>query len=59
MSRTKEKWNVCVCARVCAILLGMLEGKKSLGKLRCRWVGNFKIDLREIGCNGFDWINLA
>jgi hypothetical protein len=26
---------------------------------RCRWVGNIRMDLREIGWDGMDWINLA
>jgi len=30
-----------------------------LGRLRCRWEDNIKIDLREIGINGVKWINLA
>jgi hypothetical protein len=39
--------------------VGMPEGKKPLGRLRCRWVDNIKMDLREIGRNGTDWIDLA
>jgi hypothetical protein len=34
------------------------EGRRLLGRPRCRWVGNIKLDLREIGCDGMDWINL-
>jgi hypothetical protein len=30
-----------------------------LGRQRYRWVNNFKIDLREIECDGMDWITLA
>jgi hypothetical protein len=41
------------------ILVRKPEGKRPLGSLRCRWVGNIKIDLREIGWDGMDWINLA
>jgi hypothetical protein len=26
---------------------------------RCRWVNNIKMDLREVGWNDMDWINLA
>jgi hypothetical protein len=26
---------------------------------RCRWVDNIKMDFREIGWNGMDWIDLA
>jgi hypothetical protein len=35
------------------------EGKRPLGKRRPRWVDNIKIDLREIGWDGMDWIDLA
>jgi hypothetical protein len=31
------------------ILVGKPEGKRPLGRPRCRWVDNIKIDLREIG----------
>jgi hypothetical protein len=41
------------------ILVGSPEGKKTLGRLRSRWVANIKMDLREIGWGGMDWINLA
>jgi hypothetical protein len=41
------------------ILVGKTEGKRPLGRPRCRWVDNIKIDLREIGWDGMDWINLA
>jgi hypothetical protein len=33
--------------------------KKSLGRPRCRWVDNIKMDLVEIGWGGVDWIDLA
>jgi hypothetical protein len=41
------------------ILVGKPEGKRPLGRPRCRWVDNIKMDLREIGWNGRDWIELA
>jgi hypothetical protein len=41
------------------ILVGNLEGKRPLGRQRRRWVNNVKIDLREIGWGGMDWIELA
>jgi hypothetical protein len=31
-----------------SILVGKPEGKRPLGKPRCRWIDNIKIDLREI-----------
>jgi hypothetical protein len=41
------------------ILVGKPEGKRPLGRPRRRWVDNIKIDLREIGWDGMDWIDLA
>jgi hypothetical protein len=41
------------------ILVGKPEVKRPLGRPRRRWVENIKIDLREIGWNGMDWIYLA
>jgi hypothetical protein len=31
------------------ILVGKPEGKRPLGRPRCRWVDNIKMDLRDIG----------
>jgi hypothetical protein len=39
--------------------VGKPDGKKLLGRLRCRWVDNIKMDLTDIGCGGMDWIDLA
>jgi hypothetical protein len=39
--------------------VGMPEGKRPLGRTRCRWVDKIKIDLREIGWDDTDWIDLA
>jgi hypothetical protein len=41
------------------ILVGKPEGKRPLGRPRCRWVDNIKMDLGEIGWDGMDWIKLA
>jgi hypothetical protein len=41
------------------LLVGMPGGKRSLGRPRCRWVDNIKMDLREIRWDGIDWIDLA
>ena len=41
------------------VLVGSPEGIRSLGRPRRRWEYNIKIDLREVGCDGRDWINLA
>jgi hypothetical protein len=41
------------------MLVGKSEGKRPLGRLRGRWVDNIKMDLREIGWDGMDWIDLT
>jgi hypothetical protein len=41
------------------ILVGNPEGKRPLGRPRCRWVYNIKMDLREIGWDDMDWIELT
>jgi hypothetical protein len=40
-------------------VLGNPEGKGPLGRPRHRWVDNIKMDLREIGWRGMDWIDLT
>jgi hypothetical protein len=37
----------------------MPEGKRPLGRPRRSWVDNIKMDLREVGCDSRDWIDLA
>ena len=34
----------------CRVLVGKLEGKRTLGRLRRRWENNSKLDLQEVGC---------
>jgi hypothetical protein len=41
------------------LLVGKPEGKRLLGRPRLRGVDNVKMDLREIGWDGMDWIDLA
>jgi hypothetical protein len=41
------------------ILVGMPEGKRPLGRPRRRWEDNIRMDRREIGWVGMDWIDLA
>jgi hypothetical protein len=38
--------------------VGKPEEKRPLGESRCRWE-DVKMDLREVGCGGTDWIDLA
>jgi hypothetical protein len=41
------------------ILVGKPEGRRPLGRQRLRWVGNIKMDLKEIEWDGIDWIDLT
>jgi len=41
------------------ILVRKPELKRPLGRHRCRWEDNIKINLQEWGCRGMDWIELA
>jgi hypothetical protein len=41
------------------ILVGRPEGRRPLGKPRCRWEDNIKMDLQEVGWKGMDWIDTA
>jgi hypothetical protein len=41
------------------VLVGKPEGKRPLGRPRCRWDNNIKVDLQEVGCGVMDWIELA
>jgi hypothetical protein len=41
------------------ILVGNPEGKRPLERPRSWWVDNIKLDLREMGWGGMDWIELA
>jgi hypothetical protein len=50
---TCQKWGE---AR---ILVGEPEGKRPLGRPRRRWEDNIRMDLREIGWGGMDWIDLT
>jgi hypothetical protein len=41
------------------ILVEKPEGKGPLGRPRCRWLNNLKIDFREKGRGGMDSIDMA
>jgi hypothetical protein len=58
------RWTVYVARMgagrgVYRVLVGRPEGKIPLGRPRRRWEDNIKMDLREIGINGANWIQLA
>jgi transcription termination factor 2 len=41
------------------VLVRKLEGKRPLGRPRRRWKDNIKMDLRQTGIDGANWIQLA
>jgi hypothetical protein len=41
------------------IFFGKPKGKRSLGKPRCTWEDNIKMNHREIECVSVDWILVA
>jgi hypothetical protein len=41
------------------VLVGRPEGNRPLGRHRRMWEVNIKVDLREIGIDGANWIQLA
>jgi hypothetical protein len=53
VARMGEKWNAY------RLLVGKPEGKRPLGRPRCRWVDNIRMDLGEVGWGYVDWIGLA
>jgi hypothetical protein len=40
-------------------LVGEPQGKRPLEKPKRRWNCNIKMDVKEIGCEGGDWIHVA
>jgi len=41
------------------VLVGKPERKRPLGRPRCRWEDNIKMDLQEVGGGCGDWMELA
>jgi hypothetical protein len=39
--------------------VGKPEGKRPLGRHRCRWEDNINMDLQEVGFGDVGWIELA
>jgi hypothetical protein len=53
VARIEERRNVY------KVLVGKPEGKRSLGRPKCRWEDKIKNHLHEVGCGAMDWIELA
>jgi hypothetical protein len=41
------------------LLVGKPEGRRPLGRPRCKWWHNIRMDLVEVGWGNVDWIGLA
>jgi hypothetical protein len=52
VARMGKKRNTCR-------LVGKPKGKRPLGKPRCRWVDNIRMDFVEVGWGDVDWIGLT
>jgi hypothetical protein len=53
VARMGEKRNAC------RTFVGKPDRSRPLGRPRRRCVDSIKVDLREIGCDGVDWIDMA
>ena len=54
--------NVALSGKVRGVFRNLVrkpEGKRPLGRPRCRWEDNIKMDLQEVGFGGKNWIELA
>ena len=47
------------CRNAYRVSVGKPEKKMHLGRRGRRWEDNIKMDLREVGCNAGDWLDLA
>jgi hypothetical protein len=65
VNKSRRMWWAGLVARkgegrgVHRVLVGRPEGKRPLGRPRRRWEDNIKMDFREIGIDGANWIRLA
>ena len=41
------------------VLVEKPDGKRPVGRPRCRWVDNIRMELQEVGYGSVDWIGLA
>jgi hypothetical protein len=53
LTRMREKRNAY------RLLVGKPDGKRPIGRPRCRWVDNIRMDLLEFRSSDVDWIGLA
>jgi hypothetical protein len=55
----KQNLHYYCCSLDIWLDIGIIEGKRPLGRPRRRWEDNIKLDLRETGIDGANWIPLA
>jgi hypothetical protein len=55
--RMNQAGHVARMAKI-PVLVGELEGKRQLGRPKCRWEDNISTDLNDTGCDAVDWIQL-
>jgi hypothetical protein len=48
-----------VMRNVYKIVVRKPEGKRPLGRPRCRWEDNIRMDIRKMGWEDVNWIHLA
>ena len=41
------------------VVVGKHEGKRPLGRPRCKWEDNIEMDHQVVECGAMDWIELA
>jgi hypothetical protein len=41
------------------VLVGEPEGRRQIGRPRCRWEDKTKMNLQEVGWGGMEWIDMA
>ena len=60
--RMRWAWRVaCMGERkdIYMVVVGKTEGKRPIGRPRCRWEDNIKMDFQEVGCGDMDWIGVV
>jgi hypothetical protein len=53
----RMRWAGAICTN--GVVGGKARGKEPLGRPRCRWLDNIRMDLVEVGWSDVDWIGLA
>jgi len=60
LERSRKEWEQYIGEmNTSKILTSKLTGKRPLGRPRHRWEDSIKMDLKEIGINKRNWVDLA